>query len=448
MKRHGAGRQGKAETFGYRLIAVLILLLICGAAGTSNGQETSKPPVTSGSASGSSSSIPAILTPLSAGVPAAAAPVGRTGNGSNAAAPASPAAKPGAAVGATRSNAAIPARKSDADAWRTEWRKKWVAQHANSATKAGAASTQNRHAVPAKATPLASHAPAISPSPASKPISSASVPAKTPVAPTHIPAPAAPAVPTGGEKTAPVTNRPPAQATTQTPTDKAESANALTAETRPDAFGAGDLNASTTKDRTLDSPLAAVGDSWKMIAYLIPVLLVMVVGLNLLRRFQERTGRMPGLLQSAIRQNPRAYSAPQRYRGGLVNALIGGFHLNQARQHGGGSIRLVESVPVGNANLHLIEVRGRLLLLGATGGGIALLTEFAEENPLGTDDFRTLLHAAAVDMDSLDLDASGLPTAAVVGALEEGLRDTGDTLARRVRRLRTVQEEEDAYVQG
>lgn len=212
----------------------------------------------------------------------------------------------------------------------------------------------------------------------------------------------------------------------------------LFGQTRPDTSG--------TAARPQESPLAAAGDAWKMLFYLVPMLLLTLGALRLLRRFYDRTGRLPGPLQSMAVTNGRGRGSlvPRPQGGGMVNALMGSFHLNNMRQRGGGSIRLVESVPIGGANIHLIEVRGRLLLIGATNMGVSLLTEFQEPDALDSGDFRVLLQAAAADMGSLDLAEPDLPAAAVVGSLEDSMRDTRDAVARRVRRLRTVQEEEDA----
>ncbi len=230
-------------------------------------------------------------------------------------------------------------------------------------------------------------------------------------------------------------------------------ANALLSQTKPDGLGGGNSSATggasglqnDPPNRPQDSPLAALNDSWKMLLYLVPMLLLTVGSLHLLRRFQERGGRLPA--KSATGNGwpaqPRAPKAPARP--GLWSALVGGFHLNNARQRGG-SIRLVESIPVGGANLHLIEVRGRILLIGATNTGVSLLTEFQEPQGLENGDFRALLQAAALDMDALDLSQPELPAVNMLGALEDTLRETGEAVTRRARRLRTVREEENECV--
>ncbi len=196
-------------------------------------------------------------------------------------------------------------------------------------------------------------------------------------------------------------------------------------------------------DHTQDNPVAAIGDSWKMIVYLAPILLVTIGVLRLVRKHQERHGKLPAML-TALGANRRAAPKSGGKGLGLTRALLGSFNLNNARERGG-SIRVVESVPIGGANIHLIEVRGRMLLVGATANGVSVLTEFHENASLETNDFRSMLQAAAADMDGLDLATDDLPSSAVVSALDNVMRDTGDSLSRRTQRLRTVQEAENDF---
>ena len=179
-----------------------------------------------------------------------------------------------------------------------------------------------------------------------------------------------------------------------------------------------------------------------MLGYLVPMLLVIVGSLQLLKRFQMRTGRLPGVMQPASKWNVSKTNVAPRPSGGLLNALIGSFHMNNARQQAGSNIRVIESVPIGGANVHLIEVRGRVLLLGATGSGMRLLAEWQEQQGVESDDFRDLLQAAAADMDALDLNHDAMPATAMVTTLEDLMRETGESVSRRARRLRTVQEVE------
>lgn len=224
---------------------------------------------------------------------------------------------------------------------------------------------------------------------------------------------------------------------------KPAAAASLASVTKPDGFGLpAPASNRASPIPTQSSPLAAAGDAWKLLIYLVPMLLLILGALRLLRGFYERKGRLPHALQAASLRAGGNRLAPRASGGGLMRGLMGSFHLNNARQRGGGSIRLVESVPVGGANLHLIEVRGKLLLVGATSAGVSLLTEFRDEGTLEGNDFRMLLQAAASDMEALDLEEPDLPAAAMVGTLEDAMRGTNLALVRNARRLHTVQEEE------
>ena len=190
--------------------------------------------------------------------------------------------------------------------------------------------------------------------------------------------------------------------------------------------------------------MASVGDSWKMIAYLLPVLLAVMGCLKLLQRFQAKTGRLPSALTAASRSTGgKAQGRQNRGSGGLWNALVGGFHLNNARKAAGSSLRLLESLPLGGANVHLLEARGRVFLLGASSTGLNLLAELEQNESAGSGDFRDLLHAAAVDMDALDYEQDDLPATAAVSTLEDLMRETGQSVGNNARRLRTVREVED-----
>ena len=105
-------------------------------------------------------------------------------------------------------------------------------------------------------------------------------------------------------------------------------------------------------------------------------------------------------------------------------------------------MRLLESMPIGGANVHLLEVRGRILLLGASPSGLNLLAEIEDRNSAASSEFRDLLHAAASDMDAMDYEQDDLPTTAAVSTLEDLMRETGQSVAGNTRRLRTVREVE------
>jgi len=176
-----------------------------------------------------------------------------------------------------------------------------------------------------------------------------------------------------------------------------------------------------------------------MIAYLLPTLVFILVCLNLVRRYQQKNGRLPGAVQAAVRG--ASVSAPTA-GGGLLGMMIGRMQPGVGQTTGGNGIRLLESVSIGASTLHLVQVRGRVLLLAGSGAGVTLLTELQEQEGVQGDDFRALLQAAASDMDGLDLAEPNMPVSAVVGSLEGAMRDTGDAVARRIRRLRTVREAE------
>jgi flagellar biogenesis protein FliO len=210
----------------------------------------------------------------------------------------------------------------------------------------------------------------------------------------------------------------------------------LLVQTKPDTL----LPADTSQDHPLDSPLQVVGEGWKMIAYLIPTLIFILVCLNLLRRYQQKNGRMPGVIQAAART--ATLSAPL-HGSGAWSSLFGRNRTGRNQDGGTAAIRLLESISVGTATLHLVQVRGRVLLLAGTGATVTVLTEFEEAEGIESDQFRALLQAAAADMDPSELTESAVPVSAVVGSLENDIRKTGDAMARRLRRLRTVQEAED-----
>lgn len=203
-------------------------------------------------------------------------------------------------------------------------------------------------------------------------------------------------------------------------------------DTRPDLIVPSNAplaaKSGTNTFHTVDNPFAAVGDGGKMILYLVPTLLLIVAMLHGARKWMERMGPLAAREKAA----PRPPS-----RGGLL-ALLGA-----NRQLPVSNIRLIESVPLAGTQLHLIEVRGKLLLIGATGTSVNLLTEIEERQALEGNDFRSLLHAASTDLDGVDLMEPDLPVVTVAQSLEAQMRATGQAVTRRARRLRTVREEED-----
>jgi hypothetical protein len=213
-------------------------------------------------------------------------------------------------------------------------------------------------------------------------------------------------------------------------------------DTKPDALSGVPANPTpSAPNRTLDSPFTAVGDGWKMIFYLLPTLVVLIGALRLLRAYQERTGHMP---RSVQRYAARYGLAPQNTGTDIWSALLGGLNLSRARERQGSNIRLIEAVPIGGANLHLIEVRGRPLLIAVSSAGVALLADLRDEMLQETNEFQSLLQATAADMSSLDYSGEELPATAVVGTLDEELRDARQRMAQSLHRLRRTPEAEDA----
>lgn len=232
----------------------------------------------------------------------------------------------------------------------------------------------------------------------------------------------------------PAVANPIAKPATQAQTKTIATPNPALAQTKPDIVTS---PAAANAFKTLDSPTAAIGDSGRMLFFLVPMLLATMGALKLLQRYQQKTGRLPSGLQKAALTQAQPKPAKSS---GILSAILGSFSLNNAREKGGSNIRVVESVPIGGVNLHLVEVRGRLLLLGASGGSVNLLTEF-QETEIDGSDFRALLNTAAAEMDGLS-EYDSLPTSAVIGSVEDDLRGAGEAMQKRLRRLRTIQEAE------
>jgi hypothetical protein len=128
-------------------------------------------------------------------------------------------------------------------------------------------------------------------------------------------------------------------------------------------------------ERTQDSPAATVGDGWKLLLYLLPILGLTVLAIRGLKAVYQRAGAMPD------------------FRKGI----LGGLNLANARNSNRGSIRVIESVPLGSMGLHLVEVRGRQLLIGSTGTALCKLAEFTESDAVEDAGFQSLLDSASAD---------------------------------------------------
>ena len=148
------------------------------------------------------------------------------------------------------------------------------------------------------------------------PVASAPSPSVHPVvtaAPVVSPAPA-PVVPTVA---AAVPAAPKPHAAKSTP----PAGSGFSKDTKPDTAG------SAETDRTQDNPVAAIGDSWKMIAYLVPLLLLLIGGLRLVQRYQAQNGKLPALLMAMGAKNQQV-STPGRSRKGLTRTLPAASSLN------------------------------------------------------------------------------------------------------------------------
>ena len=370
---------------------------------------------------------------------------------------------------------------SDGSGWRAQWRRQWQAAHpAESSKQNGSQNTahsgsdknapqqnatgNSSAAKPSAAVSMPSHAASAVGSSADTGLSAATIAASSQHAAPVTPAPTAPAPAPASHAAASLTPTPavqnqqaqrpspaPAAAPVSSPAVSAAAANTarpdILAQTKPDVWTPADVNnlppgSLKASDHTQNNAFAPVGDAWKMLAYLLPMLLVIVGCLHLLKRFQMKTGRLGGGLGSAPGMGSRwnATPAAPQPKGGLVSALLNGLGANKARNTTASSIRLIESAPVGNANVHLLEVRGRILLLGGTPMGLSLLAEFDEQR--GADGgFRDMLSQAANDMDALDYEQSDMPATATVSALEDLMRETNQAVSRRSRRYYAAQEE-------
>jgi uncharacterized protein YgiM (DUF1202 family) len=253
--------------------------------------------------------------------------------------------------------------------------------------------------------------------PESSPAQSAGkTPSAPPVAspPSAKPAPAAPSTPTQAAPpaapSAPTQAAPPAapSAPTQAARSATELPDSLFAGTRPDPA-----------DRPQDSPSSTLGGGLRMLIYLVPVALLIVLSIRGLKAVYPPGGRSASLKQG----------------------IIGGFNLFHARQVGGSSIRLIESVPVGGAGLHLVEVRGRLLLVGTTASAVNLLTELKSDRSTTEEEFRTLLAEAAQELEETDAEPT-IPF--VVGSLDDSLRSARAVIERSAERVRRADRDRQA----
>ncbi|MGC8668592.1 MAG: flagellar biosynthetic protein FliO [Chthonomonadales bacterium] len=177
-------------------------------------------------------------------------------------------------------------------------------------------------------------------------------------------------------------------------THAARSAATERLSTRPDPL-----------DRPQESAASTLRDAWKLLAYLAPVLLVVLLAIRGLKALYAKHGRLP--------------------------SLPGGLTLWTARKAGGSSIRVLESVPVGVVGLHLVEVRGKLLLLGTTGSAVSVLTEIEAATQSDGFSFDALLEGAE---ERLTAKGDGA-IAAVVHEIDDDLRQAKDAVLETAARM-------------
>lgn len=110
--------------------------------------------------------------------------------------------------------------------------------------------------------------------------------------------------------------------------------------------------------------------------------------------------------------------------------------LAQARERAGATLRLVESLPLGAAQLHIVEARDRTLLVGATAAGVTLIADLDAPAPAPLESFQSELEAAAEDLDSLDQEGATSGASEAVLSLDSLLRQAGGSIAVRAEGLR------------
>jgi uncharacterized protein YgiM (DUF1202 family) len=172
----------------------------------------------------------------------------------------------------------------------------------------------------------------------------------------------------------------------------------LPAKTKPDIFAQTRPDGGDLSNQSSGSP---VSDGFRMILYLIPVLILVIVVIRVLRYYYLHNGALPWSSRS----------------------VISSLKLFSIKPTAGHSIRVVESAPVGNITLHLVEVRGSLLLIGASPQGVTLLKEYHDLNDT-SESFSSLLSSAEGDMNEPESALSE-----VIDSLDDSLRETQEQLS-------------------
>src|SRR5579875_606700 len=195
-------------------------------------------------------------------------------------------------------------------------------------------------------------------------------------------------------------------------------------QARPDSPPFADKSA-----RPLDSPISAISDGGRMLLYLIPILGLIVGGVALARNLPQNGQTSLSFSSSRFKATAKGSAF------GLLSRLQDSLK-NPVRSQSIRSLKVIETLALGNTALHLVEARGRLLLIGAAPAGVTLLKEFQGASEA---DFASHFHAL---VEAAEVQDVALPNTEIVDELDEQLREVSSKLARRARRLRTVREVE------
>lgn len=221
-------------------------------------------------------------------------------------------------------------------------------------------------------------------------------PAPAPPAGAPLPAASAPAVaPTLAHAgmPAPSTSAP-------SPAPRAEVPPAALAGTRPDPLAG-----------TQPSSAGTIASGARFLLYLLPVLALVVLALRGLKLVQQRLG---------------------------FGAGAEGRHLRfgSAREACPSPIRLAGAARLGATTLHVVEVRGRVLLLGNGPSGVQTLADLGAVRDHLNEEFQALLNEAASAQDGLPPSRGEPSVRGVVSSLDSALRQARQTLGQSADRVR------------
>jgi len=227
---------------------------------------------------------------------------------------------------------------------------------------------------------------------------SAARPGAPPAEPT--PAPSTPPPASAAERPAapdrPAHASPPNAASPQ----QSETVSPALAGTRPDPLA-----------ETQDDTAGLIVSGFRFLLYLLPVLALVVGALWGMKYLQQRYGG--GLTADGANLSPGA-SRPGRPS----------------------PIRVTGSARLGATTLHLVEVRGRLLLLGNGPSGVQTLADLGAARDHFNEEFQALLNEAAVAQAPPSRDRREPTVQSVVSGLDSALRQARQTLGQSANRVR------------